>query len=993
MTQHGVVVALPADRGIHHLVADRVEAEPGALAVSAADGDLTYEQLWARSSGLAAALAARGVGAGDRVAVAVDRSAALVVTLLAIARLGAAYVPLDALAPPGRTAAVLAEAACAVVVRGPGWPPLPDVPVLDVTAVRGDWSGPARFDPETPLYVAYTSGSTGAPKGVVVPHRAVLRLVVSAAYCPLGPGDRVAQLANPAFDALTFEVWSTLAAGATVVVPPAAGQVDLGTWGDLLVRYRISALFLTSALFDLIARAEPSAFASVATLLVGGDTMDPAVVRRVLDADPPGRLVNAYGPTEATTFATFYECTPETVDGRVPIGYPLQNTWLCVLDDDRVPAAEGELWIGGPGVAMGYLGRPEETAARFFPGEAVPGGKGPWYRTGDRVRRRGDGAIEFLGRVDRQVKLRGFRVELAEVEAAVLATGLVTAVAVEKTGEGPLAHLTGYVVGPTAGLSEALRDRLPEYMVPARWVRLPELPLTSTGKLDRTRLSAGERTAPLSTAQERLWFVEAAEPGTAAYATPILLRWRGAVDRAALSVALAAVVARHEPLRTTYRLEDGGPVQVIHEPAGVEVEVRDGAADGAGRSAAGPVGPADAAEEAERCAAGPIEPDSAADIGRRAAGPVGPADAAEEAERCAAVPIDPSADPPLRCTVWPGLPDGDLVLLRTHHIAVDGWSAHVLLADLATAYRAAETGHVPVLPPTEIAFSAYAVRERTEAGSPETASRVAECAGRLRDLVGDLSLDRRPGPRPPVAGPRPGARYPLDLDGPLWTDVRELARRLRVTAFAVLLAAFGVVVRRWSGRTAFLLGTGMANRPWPELEDLVGLFANTVPLRCEVADAETFTQLCEATADEVLTALDAESLPLDRLVTAVADRRSPLVQVVFSFQQTGTEPPAPWRTADEPDTGWAKFDFSVFLEAGPGGLTGHVEYDTARYPRDLVAALADGFVVLLGAACRNPAVPVAELPHSRRRVTQQARLDLSSHALARLASSRKEPAP
>jgi amino acid adenylation domain-containing protein len=954
VTQHGAAFVLPADRGIHHLVADRVAAEPGALAVSADGEDLTYRQLWDRSSELAAALAARGVRPGDRVAVAVDRSAALVVTLLAVARLGAAYVPLDALAPPGRTAAVLAEAACAAVVRGPDWPPLPDIPALDVTTVRGrdgQWSEPAPFDPESPLYVAYTSGSTGAPKGVVVPHRAVLRLVISPAYCPLGPGDRVAQLANPAFDALTFEVWSTLAAGATVVVLPAPGRIDLGGWGEMLTRHRISALFLTSALFDLIARAEPSAFASVATLLVGGDTMDPAVVRRVLDADPPGRLVNAYGPTEATTFAAFFECTPETVDGheRVPIGIPLQNTWLCVLDDDRAAAAEGELWIGGPAVALGYLGRPDETAARFFPGDAVPeaDGAGPWYRTGDRVRRRGDGVIEFLGRVDRQVKLRGFRVELGEVEAAVLATGLVSAVAVEKTGVGHLAHLVGYVAGAAADadLSAALRDRLPEYMVPARWVRLPALPLTSTGKLDRARLSAGERTAPMSTSQERLWFVEAAEPGTAAYATPILLRWRGAVDLAALSAALTAVVARHEPLRTTYRLEAGSPVQVIHEPAGVDVEVRAGGAD--------------------------------------------------EAGRFAAAPIDLTADPPLRCTVWPGLPDGDLVLLRTHHIAVDGWSAHVLLADLAAAYQAAAAGHIPALPRTEIGFSGYAVQERSEAGSPETASRVAEYAARLRDLAADLSLDRRPVPRSPVTGPRAGTRYPLDLDGPLWTDVRELARRLRITPFAVLLAAFTVVVRRWSGRTAFLLGTGVANRPWPELEELVGLFANTVPLRCEVADAESFTRLCEATADEVLTALDAESLPLDRLVTAVADRRSPLVQVVFSFQQAGASPPAPWHSADSPDTGWAKFDFSVFLEAGPGGLTGHVEYDTARYPRDLVAALADGFVVLLGAACRNPAVPVAELPHSRRPVTRPAPapLDLSSQALARLASFRKEPAP
>ncbi|QUQ64655.1 amino acid adenylation domain-containing protein [Kutzneria sp. CA-103260] len=959
------VLPLRVHRGIHHLVADRVADGPDRPAVAAPDGDLTYQQLWDRSGDLAAALAARGVAVGDRVAVALDRSAALVVALLAIARTGSAYVPLDPSAPPARTAVVLAEAGCRLVVRGRDGIALPDgvtaveLPLVETAA---SWQPPAAFDTESPLYVAFTSGSTGPPKGVLVPHRAVLRLVTGPSYCRIGPGDRVAQLANPAFDATTFEVWATLAAGATIVVLPAAGEVPIGGWGELLARRRIVAMFLTTALFDLIARGEPTAFASLDTLLFGGETVDPLVVRRVLDAQPPARLVHVYGPTEATTFATYFDCTAETVSGRerVPIGFPLQQTSLRVLDGERravAMGAEGELWIGGPGVALGYLDRPEATAERF-----VPDG-GLWYRTGDRVRQRPDGAIDFLGRTDRQVKLRGFRIEPGEIEAAALATGLVSAVAVDKTGDGVLAHLVGFAVAAeprpdlTSALSAALHTSLPDYMVPTRWVVLPQLPLTGTGKIDRVQLLAsvgGDRTAPLSTVQEGLWFLEAAEPGTAAYGIPLLLRWSGTVDRAALAGALAAVVARHEALRTTYRVVDDHPVQVVGTNADVPMTVID--------------------------ATDQPDPDGAAQ---------------SDAELRAREPASIAA-PPLRCTVWPGLPGGDLVLLSVHHIAVDGWSTGVLLADLATAYRAILAGESPDLPPLPVRFTDYATSERQQAASAATARLVAERAAELSDLVGELSLDRRPGPRPPVTGPRAGERQLYELDPALWTDVQELARRLRTTPFGVLLAAFAVVVRRWSGRAEFLLGTAVANRDEPELDEVVGLFANTVPIRCTVADDQPFTALCAAAADEALTALMLSSLPYDQLVSAATRERAALVQVVFGFlfspaaARTGPNPP--WTEFTSPDTGSVKFDLALFAEAGPDGLTLAVEYDTARYRRDLVDAIADGTRAVLAAVCRDPEAAIGALPRSTP-AARTASTDLSAQQLARLVARRKEHTP
>jgi acyl-coenzyme A synthetase/AMP-(fatty) acid ligase/acyl carrier protein len=317
-------------------------------------------------------------------------------------------------------------------------------------------------------------------------------------YCPLGPGDRVANSANPAFDATTFEIWSAWCAGATVVVLPTLTDLGIECWVEEVRRLEITTMFLTTSLFHAVARERPDAFRSVRDLLVGGEQMEISAARAVLASDPPARLINAYGPTEATTFAGFYLCTPATLDGleRVPVGFPLANTDLAIMDGDGRAVADGEvgeLWIGGPGVATGYLGQDALTAQRFVP-DPLTGQT--MYRTGDRARWRTDGAVELLGRRDRQIKMRGYRIELEEIEQAASGTGLVAAAFVERVGEGPSAMLVGFVLPPagasvdTRGLTEALGRRLPDYMLPARWIELTHLPVGPTGKVDRDHLRA-----------------------------------------------------------------------------------------------------------------------------------------------------------------------------------------------------------------------------------------------------------------------------------------------------------------------------------------------------------------------------------------------------------------------------------------------------------------------------------------------------------------------
>jgi thioesterase domain-containing protein len=362
----------------------------------------------------------------------------------------------------------------------------------------------------------FTSGSTGRPKGVVVPHRAVAHLACDTDFVRLGPGDRVALAANPAFDASTFELWGALLNGATLVVLDRDELLSPRALAAALGRGHVGTLFLTTALFHLLAREAPAALGGLENLLFGGERADPAAVGAVLAAARPRRLLHVYGPTETTTFATWHPVAEAEPGGGVPIGRPLARVRAHVLDPGGAEApagAPGELYLGGPGVALGYLDDPARTAERFVPDPFSPGAR--LYRTGDRARWRADGALEFLGRLDGQVKVRGFRVEPGEVEDALRRTGLVrdAAVVAREDAAGTLA-LAAYVVprgenGP-AEIRRALAATLPDHLVPA-WVEvLPALPLGPTGKVARGALPpprpAGRAPArrALTPAEERL---------------------------------------------------------------------------------------------------------------------------------------------------------------------------------------------------------------------------------------------------------------------------------------------------------------------------------------------------------------------------------------------------------------------------------------------------------------------------------------------------------
>jgi amino acid adenylation domain-containing protein len=507
----------PAMPVVHTLFAHQAALRPAAIAVEAEAAAWSYGEIEAAADRLAAHLRSLGVERGSRVAAAMERSADLVVALLAILKAGAAYVPLDPAYPDERLRFMLADTqAWGVLVHartrqrlaGLGAPhgSAPrQLVCLDrdrrLIAARRTDPAPCRSLPADLAYVMYTSGSTGRPKGVAIPHRAIVRLARAADCAPLGAADRVAHCSNISFDASTFEIWGALLNGGALVVIPKEAVPAPGELARRLGASQVTAALLTTALFNQVVREEPAALRGLRHLLTGGEAADPGAMARALAHGGPGRLVNAYGPTESATIATWQRVSEVAADAvTVAIGLPLTNTTAYVLGrrQELVPLGLlGELYIGGLGLAWGYLGRPDLTAASFVPHPWSASGGGRLYRTGDLVRRRGDGAIEYLGRVDRQVKIRGFRIEPQEIEAAICALPGVTDCAVLARQDGPGdRRLVAYVVAaagaaPSGGrLREQLGRSLPDHLLPAVFQFLGALPLTPNGKTDRAALPA-----------------------------------------------------------------------------------------------------------------------------------------------------------------------------------------------------------------------------------------------------------------------------------------------------------------------------------------------------------------------------------------------------------------------------------------------------------------------------------------------------------------------
>ncbi|MEV0609802.1 amino acid adenylation domain-containing protein, partial [Polymorphospora rubra] len=896
-------------RPLHQLFSERAAREPGAVAVVCDGRELSYAALDAAANRFANRLAGLGVRPGACVALYQSRSAELVVAELAVLKAGGTYVPLDPRQPAARLTWMVADAGAELLLtdREPGGLPFDcGVPVVRVPSAwePGEPGKPEEaaapdvaVHPDQVAYVMYTSGSTGTPKGVANTHRNVAELALDPCW-DNGRHRRVLAYSPPTFDSSTYEMWVPLLHGGRMVVLT-GDQLDLGELISTLAEREITALYLTTALFDVIAQESAAALAGVREIWTGGDILSVAALRRVLRECPDTTVVHVYGPTETTVFCSYQTFGPDrrTVDS-LDLGRPMANTGMYVLDDALAPAAPGtagELYVSGSHLARGYLGRPALTAERFIANPyGLPGSR--LYRTGDVARWTHDGVIEFVGRADQQVKLRGFRIEPAEVETVLLADPGVRQAAVlvreDRPGD---KRLVAYVVPGSDGrsgddrqaeedrLREAVAIALPEFMVPSAIVVLDALPLTVNGKLDRAALPAPDTTGgvgtraarepgeellcglfadvlgvhrvgvddnffhlgghsllatrlvgriravfgvelsvrdvfrcptvaglagsvtagrrvlhrplvpvvrpdrlPLSFAQQRLWFLAQMEGGSATYNIPLAIRLRGDLDRVALESALLDVLERHESLRTTFPLPAGepGPAQRVLAIDDVPFELS---------RVAVPQNVLDA---------------TLAELGGHV--------------------FDLATEVPIRATLVETGPADRVLVLVVHHIASDGWSNGPLMRDLATAYEARlADGAAPRWSPLPVQYADYALWQRDLSGVE--GGLLAFWRETLDGLPGEVTLptDR---PRPAVASYR-GGRVEVGTGDGVHAKLVELAAGSAATLFMVVQAATAAVLARSGAGEDVPLGSPVAGRTDPALEDLVGFFVNTLVLR------------------------------------------------------------------------------------------------------------------------------------------------------------------
>ena len=1012
---------------VQRRIAEQAARTPDAVAVGGPDGALTYAQLDALSAGVAAALRARGAGRGSVVAVAVERSARMVAALLGVLRVGAAYLPLDPEYPAERLAYMLDDSGARLLLSEralDGLAPSSSIGriLLDDLAPVDGWED-APVDADELAYVIYTSGSTGRPKGVMVPHGGVAGFLRSMAEAPgLRADDALLAVTTVAFDISVLELFLPLTLGARVVVASREQAADPAPLAALIARSGATAMQATPATWAMLL-ASGWAPRPGMRLLSGGEALPRAVADGLLAGG--AELWNLYGPTETTIWSAVERVA---ADGPVVLGGPVANTMLYVLDGGMRPAplgVPGELFIGGAGVARGYLGRPGLTAERFVPDPF--GARGArLYRTGDRVRRRADGALEFLGRADFQVKLRGHRIEPGEIESALRAHPAVrAAVALVREDAPGDARLVAYTVageGAAAAGAELrafLRARLPEYMVPSAFVALDALPLTPNGKLDRRALPAPDArpqarafTAPRTPQEQALaeiWrtvlrldrvgveddFFELG--GHSVLATQVLSRVRRelgaelplrAVFEAptvrALAARLHGAQAADGPELAPAPREGGIPLSFAQErmwfldrmsphaglynmPDALEIE---GALDaGALRRAFEAVIARHEIlrtryAEVEGAAVQVVVPPPRFEL---PAEEVAEEDVPGRMMEDARAPFDLEGGLPVRATLLRIGPARHVLLLNLHHVAADGWSFGVLLREVSALYRAAVEGveaHLPALP---VQYADYAVWQRAwlrgEAVQRQLAFWKAALAGAPALL--ELPTDR---PRPPEQDAR-GAAHPFTISAEVTAAVRALARREGATPYMVLLAAWTAALHRWSGADDVVVGTPVAGRARPEAEGLVGLFVNALPVRTDLSGDPSFRALVARVREAALAAYAHADVPLEQLVQELGVARSlahePVFQVMFGLQNV---PPGdleiPGLRVRElpPVLATARTDLSVLVDEVDGELRALVEYATALWDAATIGRMMGHFAALLRAAAADPDTRLSALP-------------------------------
>jgi amino acid adenylation domain-containing protein len=1049
----------PRQLTIHRLLEEEARHRSDRLAIRCQDESLAWSELDARANRVAHRLRELGVRRDKLVGLCVSRSLDMLVGMLGILKAGGAYVPLDPAFPRERLAFMLENAGIDLLVLEDRLAPrLPAHGARslcferDAETLRAQSSvplAPGEDDacPESLAYVIFTSGSTGKPKGVCVPHRAVVNFLTSMAREPgLGEHDVLLAVTTLSFDIHVLELLLPLLVGARLVVATREDAADGALLRSRIHEHRVNVMQATPSTWRLLLAAgfrPPPDF----KVLCGGEALARDLATEL--ARYAGSVWNMYGPTETTVWSTCHRLskTPE----RILIGKPIANTSTYVLDARMQPVpvgVPGELYVGGDGVALGYLNRADLTQERFVPDPFSAAAGTRLYKTGDIVRYLPDGNLEHLGRADSQVKLRGYRIELGEVETNLSRAPGVRQALVEVCEVRPGdTRLVGFVVAEPganpedAQLTSHLRASLPEYMLPQHFVRLNELPLLPNGKSDRKALrapwlqkelltrehvaprgqteaaiagafafalgvrrvsvednffalgghsllaaqalshlqtehgivlplrklfeaptpaglarlveDAPEATAapaatriarraeagpaPLSLMQQRLWVLEQFNPGLAVQNLPSAFRLRGELDVPALERAINEIATRHEPIRTTLRWNGDDAVQEVRPELTFAlvplIDVSDLPA------------------------------------------PEREAKLLEQLVADSARPFDLGAGPLVRTALYRLGPQEHVFFWLPHHAIWDGWSFDVFLSELDVLYGAFSKGQAAPLPALPIRYQDFAAWQRQSvpgaAVEPQLAFWLKQLEGELPAL--ELPTDR---PRPARLSHR-GQTEEFVLSKAEIDALTALGRSADATLYMVLLAAFKVMLYRYSRQTDLLVGTPVRGRTLPETENLLGFFVNTLVLRTGLADDPGFFDLLRRVRATVLDAFSHQDMPFELLVQELQVRRdpsrTPIFQAFFTYQDVSK------RVQEIGNLRYSQIhvhapvaptDMYLWVKETGQGLVGGIDYATDLFDRTTIVRFLKQFRHLLGVVCKDARQPISRLsilPEAERR--------------------------
>jgi amino acid adenylation domain-containing protein len=1047
----------PHEQCFPQLFEEVVARTPDTVAVAYQDQQLTYDELNKRANRWARHLVTLGVQAETIVALLCDRNIDFLTAMLAVFKAGGAYLPLNPEHPPERSQQILEQSQVQLILSSKSRASLVNsgdisAQVLYLEDLDSlEYSGenlPVHYSPNNLAYVIYTSGSTGKPKGAMLEHRGMLNhLYAKVTDLQLTPNDVVAQTAAQTFDISIWQFLVALLVGGRVEIIDTDSVADPNELLKRVEHQQISVLEIVPSLLGMILQHielggnNKPELSSLRWLMLTGETLPPQLCRQWLQYYPSIPMINAYGPTECSDDVTHYfiYTAPSEETLNLPIGRAIINTQLYVLDSQLQPVpigVAGELYVGGVGVGRGYLYNEARTKQAFIPNPFTQQTGDRLYKTGDKARYLPDGNIEFLGRIDYQVKIRGFRIELGEIEAVLAQHPQVREVVVVAREEQPgNPYIAAYVVSnqETASISELrefLKQKLPDYMIPAAFVVLESLPLTPNGKVDRRALPTPEISTlasdftppstptqniltelwaevlkvkqvgiydnffelgghsllatqvisrlrfvfgidlslrslfeqptvaelselidanyqanseqpvsaivpvsrneylPLSFAQSRLWFLSQLEGESATYNMPEPLRLIGSLNVAALEMAVQEIVRRHEVLRTTFKMVNGSPVQVITDASTVTIPV---------------VNLQHLPEEEQSAQVQQL--------------------AIAESQQ----PFNLSNAPLLRVTLLRLEEQSHILLLTMHHIVSDGWSMGVFIDELSTLYHTFCTGKPSTLPELPIQYADFAHWQRQWLNEEVLETQINYWKQQLAGIppLLELPTDR---PRPSVQTFQGSSEY-FQLDHELTQKLKTLSQKSGSTLFMTLLAGFATLLSRYSRQDDIVIGSPIANRNHSGIESLIGFFVNTLVLRTQFQENYTFLELLEQVRETTLGAYEHQDLPFEKLVEELQPERSlshtPLFQVMFVLQNAPVskqELPDLTMTPFKMESVTAKFDLTLSIEETATGLTGELVYNKDLFDAATISRMAECFQTLLEGIAANPQQQVTHLP-------------------------------